>query len=536
MISGNQHQYCGNENVIITFYIFASSLPPIFDNNEKMPRLKSDFVYESCIHLNIVDQSTMYAFNLTRAIDVHPRHCLELCVKYQQKYALMNSNKCLCTNIRLKKRNDKLSALSTYSCTQECQGNYFYTCGNSSNSTIYSMYAMETSCPRGKTIGIDNDSLNRECGNALLFIGFQVIEEQKRCVHANISANTISFTSAQAYCKSVGGMLAKINDVLEIQDILPKSVLARSVYSIYSSDSARRRAYNESKYFWIDRKSDVSRMNTASDHSIVRCSLTPHTVDANCIVLRYEKIIIHESVTYQQCFTESDQCSSMSAIPVCVDEHLELASTVNRSNKGNELLESVNTTVDYSCGNNAEYHLINGFCYKVNIHEVTWHDAKSECERENTTLFIPEDELTLKSIRSLFLRQRSYASSNVIHVGVFSDKKNRSGMNYRIMDESSSSNMLDSDPTSPSCGKIFGTYYFSLFSLPPGPIIPRTRLQDRQSGCGYVDIRSETDLSISCDERSCNQLATAVCQKAPIRKSRAVVAKRFVINAMHIFK
>ncbi|CAF4670783.1 unnamed protein product, partial [Rotaria socialis] len=160
------------------------------------------------------------------------------------------------------------------------------------------------------------------------------------------------------------------------------------------------------------------------------------------------------------------------------------------------------------------------------IHEVTWHDAKSECERENTTLFIPEDELTLKSIRSLFLRQRSYSSSNVIHVGVFSDKKNRSGMNYRIMDESSSSNMLDSDPTSPSCGKIFGTDYISLFSLPPGPIIPRTRLQDRQSGCGYVDIRSETDLSISCDERSCNQLATAVCQKAPIRKSRAVVAKR----------
>ncbi|CAF4368318.1 unnamed protein product [Rotaria socialis] len=496
---GNQHQYCGNENVIITFYIFASSLPPIFDNNEKMPRLKSDFVYESCIHLNIVDQSTMYAFNLTRAIDVHPRHCLELCVKYQQKYALMNSNKCLCTNIRLKKRNDKLSAFIKYNCTQECQGNYFYTCGSSSNSTIYSMYTMETTCPRG----------------------FKVIKEQKRCVHANISANTISFTSAQAYCKSVGGMLAKINDVLEIQDILPKSVLARSVYSIYSSDSARRRAYNESKYFWIDRKSDVSRMNTASDDSIVRCSLTPHTVDGNCIVLRYEKIRIHESVTYQQCFTESDQCSSMSAIPVCVDEHLELNSTVNQPSKGNELLESVNTTVDYSCGNNAEYHLINGFCYKVNIHEVTWHDAKSECERENTTLFIPEDELTLKSIRSLFLRQRSYTSSSVIHVGVFNDKKDRSGTKYDGVDESSSSNILDSDSTSPSCGKTFRGRYLSAFSS----MARNDRSTSKLTGCGYVDLRPGMELSISCDKLPCEQLAAVVCQKASIPKSRAVVAK-----------
>ncbi|CAM4762601.1 unnamed protein product [Rotaria magnacalcarata] len=500
---GNQHQHCGNEKTIVALYIPFSILWLEDRDQNKMIRPNPDFVYESCIHLNSVNQSTMYEFNLTRAIDVHPRHCLELCVKYQQKYALMNSNKCLCTNIRLKNKNDNPTAFIKYSCTQECHGNYFYSCGNSSNSTIYSMYAMQTTCPRG----------------------FQVIEEQKRCVHANISAITSSYSNAQAYCKSVGGMLARINGVLEIQDILPKSFVSQRIYSIFSVNSARRAA-NESKYFWIDRKSDGSQMNTTSDHSIVRCSLTPRTVDGNCIVLRYEKTRIDQSVTYQRCFAESDQCSSMSALPVCVDQNLELNSIVNHPAKGNEFLESVNTTVNYSCGNETDYHLINGLCYKVNIHEMTWQESKSKCERENATLFIPEDDLTVMSIRSLFLHQRSYSSSSVLHVDVFGDKKNRSGMNYRIMDESSLSNMLDADYIPPSCGKIFlGRSFFSV-TFSSVSMIRRYRFQDPQSGCGYVDIRSVRDLSISCDERSCDQLATAVCQKAPIQTSHAVVAER----------
>ncbi|CAF2116551.1 unnamed protein product [Rotaria magnacalcarata] len=330
-------------------------------------------------------------------------------------------------------------------------------------------------------------------------------------------------------------MLARINGVLEIQDILPKSFVSQRIYSIYPVDSARR-APNESKYFWIDRKSDVSQMNTASDRSIVRCSLTPRTVDGNCIVLRYEKTIIDQSVTYQRCFAESDQCSSMSALPVCVDQNLEFNSIVNHPAKGNEFLESVNITVNYSCGNETDYHLINGLCYKLNIHEMTWHDAKSECARENATLFIPEDELTLKMIKFLFLRQRSYTSSSIIHVGVFNDKKDRGGSKYYAIDESSSSNILDSDSTSPSCGKTFRGHYRSTSKLPYSSMTQNGRSKSKQTGCGYVDLRPGMELSISCDKLPCKQLAAVVCQRASIPTDHVVVAKRLVVNTIYIDK
>jgi hypothetical protein len=259
-------------------------------------------------------------------------------------------------------------------------------------------------------------------------------------------------------------------------------------------------------------------------------------MNRNCIVLRYEKVTIDESGTYEQCFAESNRCSSMSAIPVCVDQNLEFNSILSRPNKGNALLESVNTTTDYSCGNNVDYHLINGFCYKLNIHEMTWHDAKSECELENATLFIPEKKSTLTLIKSLFLRQRSYTSSSVIHVGVFNDNRNRNGIKYNTIDESSSSNIPDFDSISYSCGEQIRGRYRSEFTLPYSSLTGNTRSKSKQTGCGYVNFRPGMELSILCDKLPCKQLAAVVCQKASIPTDRVVVAKRLVVNTIYIDK
>jgi hypothetical protein len=81
--------------------------------------------------------------------NIHPRHCLELCTKYQQKYALINGNKCFCTNIPVK--NDRSTIILTHQvCSLKCSANYFYTCGNKDNETIYSMYIMKPQCLHGK--------------------------------------------------------------------------------------------------------------------------------------------------------------------------------------------------------------------------------------------------------------------------------------------------------------------------------------------------------------------------------------------------
>jgi hypothetical protein len=87
--------------------------------------------------------------------DIHPRHCVELCAYYKQQYSLLNSNRCLCTNIPMKKMEENLITYSRTTrkndnCTQECPANYFYTCGNTNNSNIYSVYYSEMECSFGK--------------------------------------------------------------------------------------------------------------------------------------------------------------------------------------------------------------------------------------------------------------------------------------------------------------------------------------------------------------------------------------------------
>ncbi|CAF3918278.1 unnamed protein product [Rotaria sp. Silwood1] len=500
---GNKYERCGNQNTIVIFYISGNLFSSRFGLQNKLDKPNPDFVFDDCINLNSVNPSTMYQFNFKRTIDVHPRHCLELCTNYQQKYALLNSNKCLCTNISPKKKQYNLFAPLDFNCTRECPANYFYTCGNTSNSSIYSMYVMELNCP----------------------VGFMLDKDKRRCVYTDTLIEKDSFADAQSYCKSIGSMLAKMNDILGIQDVLFSSVFTFYGIFSYSSHYYYSSPLDNKKYFWIDRTSNIINNNVTLERPIGRCSQTSESIDQNCILLRYQKILIDNTTSYERCFTESDECSSKSAIPVCVDKYLESDSTViSSTNDNNSSIISVNTSIDYSCGNDKEYHLIDQYCYKVYFHETTWQDAKTECERDNAMLFIPGKMMTLKMIKLLFLRRRSYASSGVAHVGLIYNNQNHTIIQYNRKYENVLGNISDPDSFYYECKRTFRIRYEN----------EKNQLKSQQTGCGYVDFRSHTELSISCDEIPCDRLATVICQKSPIRKTRAIIAKRLVVNTIHV--
>ncbi|CAF1570035.1 unnamed protein product, partial [Rotaria sordida] len=167
-----------------------------------------------------------------------------------------------------KKRSDRFSLLD-FNCTQECQGNYFYTCGNAKNSTLYSMYVENPKCPSN----------------------FQLSNDKQRCVQRDFLVKKNSSSTAQSYCKSIGGVLAKINDILEIQDLIPELTLTTNYFNGYPF-SYTSNAFNMTKYFWIDRTSDIINDNIILDRSIRKCFQTSKSIDQNCIVLRREKILI----------------------------------------------------------------------------------------------------------------------------------------------------------------------------------------------------------------------------------------------------
>jgi hypothetical protein len=97
-----------------------------------------------------LNQSITYQFTIKDRHDFHPRYCLALCSKYEQKYALINSGECLCTNNPMKDDQSDISILTGQDCSQQCAANYFYTCGNKDNSSVYSLYKMQPICRHGK--------------------------------------------------------------------------------------------------------------------------------------------------------------------------------------------------------------------------------------------------------------------------------------------------------------------------------------------------------------------------------------------------
>ncbi|CAF2059180.1 unnamed protein product [Rotaria magnacalcarata] len=304
---GNQNEYCGNNNTVVAINSAGVTLSSIYDNIDIFKSLYPDFIHDACIHVDSAKQSTMYGFYLNRSSDVHPRHCLELCTKYEQKYALLNANKCLCTNIQIKPR--------------------------------------------------ETDS-------------------------------------------------------------------------------------------WF-----LSQ-------------------DTNC----------------------TDECQ------------------------------------DYSCGDDKEYHLVNGFCYKINVHEITWQEAKSQCERENAALFIPENFEALQLIKLLFLRRQSYTSSGFAHVGVTYDNKNSTIKKYNANNKSSVVTAVEITGPNILCEATFLRQYGQLMSSSTLSTKEKERLKNEQIACAYVDVRSEDTDYVSCDDIRCNRSAAVICQKAPITGMRLVVAKSSPMN------
>jgi hypothetical protein len=152
---GTQYERCGDTNTIVVLRVDKPVSRSRYTETNEQDKPYPNFVYHSCIDFSSVNESSIYEFNLTHMSDVHPRHCVELCTNYIQKYSLLNSNRCLCTNIPLEKAKDNLFApfrttSSPNNCTQECQANYFYTCGNTNNSNIYSVYVSKFQCLPGK--------------------------------------------------------------------------------------------------------------------------------------------------------------------------------------------------------------------------------------------------------------------------------------------------------------------------------------------------------------------------------------------------
>lgn len=519
---GNKHEHCGNLDTIVAFKFPADRFTSGYDISYRDTVRYPDFVYDSCVHLNSFDRSAMYLFDFQQKSDIYPRYCLLLCRNYQQKYALINSNKCLCTNYRL--NNEKYD-----NCTLQCSANYFYTCGNASNSSLYSMYVMTPRCPIGKKRKLKS-YYKKE-----FILGFEVAQDERRCIRVDVSTKKGSFKSAQSYCKSIGGMLAKINDTLEIQDVIPMSMLTNSLSKGMSYFYLEEK-FNDTLYFWIDRTSIISnRSSNMLNRMIERCSEISKTTDRHCIVLRHEKLLFENKFIYQRCFTESNECSSMSAIPICVDKHLDSNSNIISSTKDDHIsIISVNTSIDYSCDNDEQYHLIGDYCYKIDYHETTWHEAKLQCERDKAMLFIPEKISNLNLIKEFFLRQYSFTKSGVAHIGVFYDNQNRTVMQMNTTHQNDLRIVPSSEAIHTLCEKTFHQRYEQLISSSFLSNEVKQRIKTQQSGCAYVNFRSNSAPSISCDEIPCNQLATVICQKLPIRQTRLIIVKRLPFNGKSV--
>ena len=354
-------------------------------------------------------------------------------------------------------------------------------------------------------------------------LGFEVAANDQQCVYSHFSAKVTSLSAANDFCRSIGGKLAKVNDIVEIQDILPESILhtrlMQQILLYY-----KFKFINDSKWYWIERTGDTPDPNSISERLIKQCSKMPEMVDRNCLAIQY---VPNADQTHERCIIETNECSVRSAMPVCVDEHLEYKPTIvppiDEQNPG-EI--SVNITVEHSCGNE-DYDLIDDFCYRIEYHEVGWNEAKSICHKDHATVFIPEKSVSLQYIKSMFLRRKNYISPGFAHVGVFYDRVNRTVQQYNISNTNNDQLIIpDSNAIYDICEKSFQERYTSLMMSPSVKLEEKNRLRTQQIGCGYIDLLSNIVPTIRCDEIPCNRTATVICQKLPIIKTKLIPAKR----------
>jgi hypothetical protein len=356
-----------------------------------------------------------------------------------------------------------------------------------------------------------------------VFLGFEVAENDQQCVYSHLSVKKNSYSTAGSYCKSIGGTIAKINDILEIQDILPESILNIRLLKLFPV-FFHIKSFSDTKYFWINRTLDIPDNNTISDRLLDQCSQVSEIIDRNCVVIHYEGNLRDNITVYERCITESNQCSTMTAIPVCVDQHLENNSTAILPFNTNEI--SSNISVDYSCGNDPEYHFVDDYCYRISDHEKSWNDAKAECQQENAMVFVPEKSITLHIIKSLFLHRSSYTSSGFAHVGVIYDNQNQTVIQYDTTNGNARRTVPDSNAVYDLCEKTFHERYVAVMSSTSLSINERNKLKTQQIGCAYIDLLTYTVPVIRCDEIPCNRTATVICQKPPIHIKDVIKAKR----------
>jgi hypothetical protein len=255
----------------------------------------------------------------------------------------------------------------------------------------------------------------------------------------------------------------------------------------------------------------------------------PEVVDRNCIAIQYVPASDQSKASHERCIIESNECSTQSAMPVCVDQHLEPKPTVILPITDGNTSVSANITVDRSCGDeDNDYHFVDDYCYRISFHEVSWNDAKSECQRDNAMVFIPEKSVSLQFIKSLFLRRRTYTSSGFAHVGVYYDSSNRTVIQYNTSDEKNPLTIPDSNAIYDLCEKTFEERHTALMLSSSLTTTEKNRLKKEQIGCAYIDIVSSIVPTIRCDEIPCNRTATVICQKLPTIKTSLVQAKQLV--------
>lgn len=144
-ISGNPQELCGDESTIVVI-----QNPPIGTYSNSFSTLTSlDFRFDGCVHSHLVDPSTFYRFRLNSTANQHPHHCLQLCAKYKQKYALISSDRCVCSSLPLDTGPNNITRVDDAHCSQRCAANYFYSCGHPTDALIYAKYFMRVDCRPG---------------------------------------------------------------------------------------------------------------------------------------------------------------------------------------------------------------------------------------------------------------------------------------------------------------------------------------------------------------------------------------------------
>lgn len=317
-----------------------------------------------------------------------------------------------------------------------------------------------------------------------------------------------------------------------MQDILPDSILHTRLMNqllIFY----KFRFINDTRYYWMDRTQDKPNENTISERLLKQCSKTPEKIDKNCISLQYVVDLGDEDGTvHERCIVESNECSTITAMPVCVDRHVEPKPTeVPPISDANPAQLSVDVTVDHLCDDpNDEYDLIDDYCYKIINHEVSWKDAQEECQRDQATLFVPEKSITLQYIKTLYLRQRTYTSSDFVHVGVYYDTSNRTIIETNVTNSSNVSTIPDSNAIYDLCEKTFLERYAAIMNSTSLSESEKTNITNQKIGCAYMDLVTSVVPTIRCDDIPCKRIATVVCQKVPMKKRTTVLVKRFVFK------